>query len=272
MKVSMHSERDVEIKSRNHVDADELEWYIPAAILVEELQRTLNVINQFLQAPINLDGKEASQLLSKKRRRRRRRSPSPASDDDATSADEPRRKKRKEKKKKEKEMYKSAQFIEDSDVEYGDMEAFLEKEKAARERAILAAEAAGTDRPATMKPTGTKKRRRNVANRVSKPKTRPAKHRSPNSDDEGEEEKQDNEVQIIETSRKSSPLPRPRPRPKPRLRKKNGASESEAHADGGVIIPEQLTYELILAGHSRACRHFCQYICSLTDKTWRNAL
>lgn len=230
MKVSAFRNKAAELKSRKHVDADELEWYIPAAILVEELQRTLNVINQFLQSPINLDVKQASQLLSKKRRRRRRRSPSPGSDDDA-SVDEPRREKRKEKKKKEKEIYKSAQFIEDSDVEYGDMEAFLEKEKVARERATLAAEAAGTDRPATMKPTGTKKRRRTVANGTSKPKKRPSKHRSPNSDDEGE-----GEVEIVEKSL-ASPLPMPRPRPKPRLRKKNDAPESEVHVDGGLDTP-----------------------------------
>jgi replication fork protection complex subunit Tof1/Swi1 len=219
-----------------------LEWYIPAAILVEELQRTLSVINQFLQAPINLDGKQASQLLSKKRRRRRRRSPSSGSEDDASSPDEPRRK-RKEKKKKEKEVYKSAQFIEDSDVEYGDMQAFLEKEKAARERAILAAEAAGTGRPATMKPTGTKKRRRNAAKGSSKIKERPTKHRSPKSDDEGGIEG-DSEVEVVEkdaNAESRASIPRPRPRPKPRLRKKDDASErssilvsgsSEAHADG----------------------------------------
>jgi replication fork protection complex subunit Tof1/Swi1 len=104
--------------------------------------------------------------LSKKRRRRRRRSPSPTSDDGATSEDEPRRKEKKEKKekkKKEKEIYKSAQFIEDSDVEYGDMEAFLEREKATRNRTKLVAETAGIDRVATMKPRGTKKRRQNIA-------------------------------------------------------------------------------------------------------------
>ena len=114
------------------------------------------------------------------------------------------------------------------------MEAFLEKEKEARKRADLAAKAAGTDRPATMKPTGTKKRRRNVATGSSKPKQRLTKQHSPNSDGKGEHH--DAEVEIIENSQKSlvSPVPRPRPRPKPRLRKKNDASESEAQADGGL--------------------------------------
>ena len=106
MTVSVHTWRSVQSSSRERVDADELEWYIPAAILVEELQRTLNVINQFLHTPIDLEGKKASQLFSKKRRRRRRRSPSPESDADGTSG-EVMRKNRKEKKKKEKETYKS---------------------------------------------------------------------------------------------------------------------------------------------------------------------
>ncbi|KAF5325413.1 hypothetical protein D9619_010000 [Psilocybe cf. subviscida] len=143
-------------------DADELEWYIPSSISVVELKRTLIVINQFLETPLDLGGKKATELLSKKRRRRRRRSPSPGSGDDAVSSDEePRRRKRKEKKVKEKEQYKSAQFIEDSDEEYGDMDAFLEKERVQREKALAAATAAGNaDRPLGMKATGTKKRRR----------------------------------------------------------------------------------------------------------------
>ncbi|KAJ3507590.1 hypothetical protein NLJ89_g6215 [Agrocybe chaxingu] len=127
-------------------DSDELEWYIPSGISVEELQRTLNVIKQFLEKPIDLDGKKAAQLLAKKRRRRRRRSPSPDSgNEDLPSDGEPHRRNRKEKKKKEKEIYKSAQFIEDSDEEYGQMDAFLEKEKERRERAALAAASKGRE-------------------------------------------------------------------------------------------------------------------------------
>lgn len=119
------------------------------------------MIDQFLETPFDLGGKKASQLLSKKarRRRRRRRSPSPASDsEDHLNDDPPKRKK--EKKNKEKEQYKSAQFIEDSDEEYGDIEAFLEKEKTMREKAARVAAEAGGGRIGTMKPTGTKKRRR----------------------------------------------------------------------------------------------------------------
>ncbi|KAF8624656.1 hypothetical protein AX17_006987 [Amanita inopinata Kibby_2008] len=148
-------------------DTDEIEWYVPAAVLVADLESTLVVFNQFIANPIDLEGKKACQLLSKQTRhsRRRRKRSTSTSDEEANLApsdDEPRRKK-KEKKKKEKQQYKSAQFIEDSDAEYGDIEGFLEKEKVVREKAVAAAAQAGvTDRPVGMRATGTRKRRRKV--------------------------------------------------------------------------------------------------------------
>ncbi|RXW22765.1 hypothetical protein EST38_g3081 [Candolleomyces aberdarensis] len=149
-----------------NADADEdeeLEWYIPQAIVPSELQQSYNVIGQFLETPFDSDGKKVSELLRKKRaRRRRRRSPS-ISGDEAELSDEPKPKKKK--KEKEQAQYKSAQFIQDSDEEYGDMEAFLEKERLLREKAVLAAAAGGnTDRPIGMKTSGTKKRRRKNPN------------------------------------------------------------------------------------------------------------
>ena len=192
-----------------------MEWYVPSGIAISELERIQRVIKQFLEAPIDLEGKKASQLLSKKRRRRRRRSPSPTSDDDAVlSGDEPRRKK-KEKKKKEKEQYKSAQFIEDSDEEYGNMDAFLEKEKVQREKASLAAAASTGSRPPTMKATGTKKRRRKTDGKKP-PKSKKTKEgeRSPTSGDSdhraNDVESDGSDAEIIEPA---APRPRPRPRP-----------------------------------------------------------
>ena len=82
----------------NHtfIDADELEWYIPAAILPSDLQRSINVINQFLETPFSVEGKKASQLLSKKkpRRQRRRRSPSPNSLSSDEDEEAPKKKRR----------------------------------------------------------------------------------------------------------------------------------------------------------------------------------
>lgn len=219
-----------------NIDADELEWYVPSGIGIAELQRTFNVINQFLETPFELDGKKATELLTKKRRRRRRRSPSPDSEnDDVLSGDQPRRKKRTEKKTKEKEIYKSAQFIQDSDEEYGDMDAFLEKEKMQREKANIAVATAGASRLPTMKATGTKKRRQKSGEQGSKSKKQKSStasamlgHQISDIDVERMHDG-DGDVEIVEedshmaangiisdqpSKQPSRPRPRPRPRPK----------------------------------------------------------
>lgn len=133
-----------------------MQWYVPAAVLPADLEATLNVIERFLETPIDLEGKKASMLLKKRRRRRVRESDDEDEDDEV-------RVKRREKKKREKEEYKSAQFIEDSDGEYGDMEAFLERERGLRERAEVAgaaAEAGQGVRPMGMRAHGRKIRKR----------------------------------------------------------------------------------------------------------------
>ncbi|KAF8513196.1 timeless protein-domain-containing protein [Gautieria morchelliformis] len=135
-------------------NADELEWYVPAAILPSDLQISFNLINQFLEKPLDLEGTKAAQLLRKKTRRRaRRREPSSEAESDAEDEDVPKRKARR---KKEEVHYKSAQFIEDSDAELGDDEEFFQREAALRARTALAA---AEGRSANMKSTGTKKRK-----------------------------------------------------------------------------------------------------------------
>lgn len=200
---------------------------MPAAIIPSDLQSTIVVIDQFLETPFDLDGKKPSQLFSKKRRRRRRRSPSPSSDDDVVFPDdEPKKKKRKEKKKKEKEQYKSAQFIEDSDEEYGDIEAFLEKEKEMRERASKAAAAAGEGRIGTMKPTGTKKRRRKAGGDSTKNKKR--KNSRPVSPVVHPDQSNDSDAESVGLPTKTveEPTVVPRPRPKPIFRRAASARAS----------------------------------------------
>ncbi|KAI0942849.1 hypothetical protein AcV7_002147 [Taiwanofungus camphoratus] len=239
-------------------NADELEWYIPAAIVPSDLQRSLNVINQFLANPLDLGGKQASHLLSKKRqRRRRRRSPSPESKNGDSSEDEA---PKKEKKRKEKQQYKSAQFIEDSDAEYGDMEAFLEREKALREKTALAAATSG--HIATMKPTGTKKRRRKAAENDTgkKKRKRGSKEQAKEFEQEQSEVGQssdESEFNIFGSPKRSpstantSPQdvePKPRPRPRPRQIKKptpltatkfgSADKELEHYSDDEVQIVE----------------------------------
>ncbi|EGO01257.1 hypothetical protein SERLA73DRAFT_51065 [Serpula lacrymans var. lacrymans S7.3] len=204
------------------IDADELEWFVPAALLPSDLQRSFNVIEQYLKDPIDLNGKNASQMLSSKRRRRRRqRSLSPDTDVEFLD-DEPKRRK-KERQKKEKEQYKSAQFIEDSDEEYGDMDTFLEKEKVLREKA--AKTAAETGKIATMKATGTKKRRRNGKDIGGGKKKWRGDEEVLNSDVEGADSDPSSEnddilasphlqsVAAPDTVQELIPKPRPKPRP-----------------------------------------------------------
>lgn len=200
---------------------------MPAAILPSDLQSSLVVIDQFLRNPIDLDGKKASQLLSKKtHRRRRRRSPS-NSDDELVKDDEPTRKRR-EKKKKEEKQYKSAQFIEDSDAEYGDMEAFLEKEKTLREKAASAAAQSG--KVATMRAMGTKKRRRKGKD-VEASSSRPA---GESSAGDNSSDSEDDIFRAMRRSRSPSvtqehqPQPKARPRPRP-VPKRSAKRDTSAH-------------------------------------------
>jgi hypothetical protein len=138
--------------------ADEPQWYIPAGIDLSDLKRSLTVIEQFEETPLDLEGKSAAQLLHKKRQSRRRRTRGEAKDDD--DDDDDGRKHKVTRKAREREKYTSAQFIEDSDEEYGqDIEEFFVREAALRERTALAA-VDSLSHIGTMRPTGTKKRRR----------------------------------------------------------------------------------------------------------------
>jgi replication fork protection complex subunit Tof1/Swi1 len=144
------------------------------------------------------------------------------SDGEVVVSDDETLKRKKEKKKKEKEHYKSAQFIEDSDEEYGDIEAFLEKEKAMREKtARIASEAGGSI--GTMKPTGTKKRRRKLGGDTGgKKKRKGAPSPVPVEDkpiDESQSDSSESDIVLTNPVKipndPSPPAPRARPRPRP---------------------------------------------------------
>lgn len=144
--------------------SDEPQWYIPAGINLPDLQRTLTVIEQFEKAPLDLEGKRAAQLLHKKRqarrRRRRHQQTTPSGSEYEAKEDDDDEVRKVARKAREREKYMSAQFIEDSDEEYGrDIEGFFEREAALRERTALAA-IDSLSHIGTMRPTGTKKRRR----------------------------------------------------------------------------------------------------------------
>ncbi|KAG5339373.1 hypothetical protein C0989_004499 [Termitomyces sp. Mn162] len=212
-------------------DADELEWYVPVAVAPADLRSTLTVIDQFLATPIDLEGKKASELFGKKRRRRRRRrSPSSEPGNDSVLDDDEPRKKKREKKNKEKQQYKSAQFIEDSDEEYGNIEAFLEKEKAMREKAQRAAEALGVQIN-NMKAQGTRKRRRKTGS-----DSRNKRHKGDDAanatgyegTDGGTEEDDDDSVGEVDDHNDPSLSP-PRPKPRPLGKRPSYPSPSPQH-------------------------------------------
>ncbi|KAJ7038064.1 timeless protein-domain-containing protein [Mycena alexandri] len=255
-------------------DASELEWFVGADVPPADLQRTLKVIEQFVETPINLEGKKAGDLLTKTTKRRRARSPS--SDEDGSHAGgsdgsdgeasasggeaegedpearaerkrqkkEEREQKRKEKsekkareraqakakvKAKQQQEYKSAQFIEDSDEEYGDIDAFLEKEKEMRDRAEKTA--GETGKAAMMLPTGTKKRKKKdaPAGQKRKKKRRGGEPAAGGGDEEGDVDADVFGSRPVEESAPTPP-PRARPKPKPRYKPKN--------AEVGTSSPE----------------------------------
>ncbi|KAI5121938.1 hypothetical protein M0805_000267 [Coniferiporia weirii] len=224
-------------------NADELEWYVPAAILPSDLQSSLAVINQFLETPLDLGDKKATQMLTKKTRRRHRRRAVSDNEDSANSDDEEPRKKR-TKKHKEQQQYKSAQFIEDSDAEYGDDEAFWARERALRERTErLAADG----KSGTMRATGTKKRKKQRGG-GDETKSSKRRKRTPQADSDDEDEKEssasDSEVDNHDTTKstrttpattppqdtstdKSSTLKKTKPRPRPRYKGAGTNAERE---------------------------------------------
>ncbi|KAJ7439501.1 timeless protein-domain-containing protein [Mycena latifolia] len=224
-----------------HPDASELEWMVGADVPPADLRRTLKVIDQFLATPINLEGKKAADLLTKTRRTRRARSPSADSDGEPSDGDgegsdggaprKPRKKKEKERPKPKQQEYKSAQFIEDSDEEYGDIDAFLEKEKEMRERVELAA--VETGKVATMKPTGTKKRRKRDAPLGEGAAKRKKKRKSDSAAEDGDAEG-DAEADVFGSRPVEEPTPAARPRPKPKPRYKSKTAEA------GTSSPETL--------------------------------
>ena len=250
------------LKLTSRADADELEWYIPSTILPKGLQRCLNTINQYLETPIDLEGKKPGELLQKKRRRRtRRKQPESDAEDDADGNAELRQSKRKEKRKKEKQQYKSAEFIVDSDAEMGDMDDFLAKERALRQK--TAALAASTGHVATMRSHGTRKRRRKGKEDKDKRKRRKHGEDGDRSDDDeasGEdkpaEKKQDesdseeSEQDVFgspkraasESTPDTSPAaedaaahdPKPKPRPRPRVRVSRSSPVADAPSPGVV--------------------------------------
>lgn len=192
-----------------------------------ELRRILNVINQYLETPYDVEGKKAEALLNKQSRRRKRPPVPVAADSDASEdGDDEGSEKKPKKSKPPQKPAKSAEFIQDSEEEYGDMEAFLEREAARRRAATSAGGVAGP----SMKKTGTKKRRKKANDAGRK-----RRKTSPDADADGSpprstsplqrrvagHEKEDDRSSASDGEGNSDSIrllprrPRPRPRPQP---------------------------------------------------------
>ncbi|KAF9644412.1 timeless-domain-containing protein [Thelephora ganbajun] len=195
---------------------DETQWIVPAKVMPFDMQSQLNVIDQFLKYPIDLQGKKASELLKKKPRKRRPRRV------ELDENGEPPAKK--ERKKKEAQQYKSATMIEDSDADEDEWAAFFEREKKLAERTALAATASGTS--GTMRATGTKKRRRTEGKKRRRKRGSDVTSGS-ETEKSGSELDREPPSTMQSPQQGSEPSPpreppeepaRPRPRPRKRLR------------------------------------------------------
>ncbi|KAG9019357.1 Topoisomerase 1-associated factor 1 [Tulasnella sp. 427] len=236
-------------------DADELEWYVPAAILPDDLQRSLDVIDQYVKEPLNLEGRKVSELIAKKRkakaakrsRRSRRGEDAEGSegevgvlptDDEGSGSDNVRSRAKRKKKEKEREIYKSAEMIIDSDAEIAreDDEAFFAREREMR-RKTEAVAAAGETAPSNMAATGTKKRKK-------KAKEGPAKKFRTFVEEGAEGGSVDPAPRDATTPSGSDadddqppakPIARPRPRPKARKSASAGVSSDGSPSPSSPI-------------------------------------
>jgi len=202
-------------------EADELQWYFPAAITPDELQHHLDIIAKYLESPLDLEGKKASDLLRKKRRSKRRRVTRVSDDESGASSsdDELAHRKRRTKRKKEEIQYKSAEMIYDSDAELGDDEEFYKKEAELRQRAQEAAQEGGETGPLMLK-TGTKKRKRKPLVGGAATAVVASRKKSRNNENKGEGRVADDRGSTPSASShlSNSPVPQtrpPRPRPRP---------------------------------------------------------
>ncbi|KAF7329666.1 hypothetical protein MKEN_00229700 [Mycena kentingensis (nom. inval.)] len=135
--------------------------------------------------------------------------------------------------------YKSAQFIEDSDEEYGAMDEFLAREKEMRER--IEKRAAETGKSAGMLQTGTKarKRKKAPAGKEGAEKGR-KKRKGAMAESAGASEKEGAQSDADDDNNGDVPIesepPRPRPKPKPRFKGARSSSPGEATASSPPAV------------------------------------
>ncbi|KAK4685899.1 replication fork protection complex subunit TIMELESS/Tof1/Swi1, partial [Tremellales sp. Uapishka_1] len=125
-------------------------WFLPSFIIPPAIATSIGALQQFLSAPVDLDGADPKSLIRKARPQRRRRGSLELSDEEVNAP------KVRQKKKAETQIYKSAAFIEDSDDDEEKDRLFFEKE--ARQR--LLNEEMAKKNGGVMQSTGTKRKRK----------------------------------------------------------------------------------------------------------------
>ncbi|ORX99636.1 timeless-domain-containing protein [Basidiobolus meristosporus CBS 931.73] len=125
LKLFKFIEEDPDIHPSLEGEPDQMEWAIPSYLTEQELIEDLEIIDQFMANPLRPDGKPLKE--AKKKSKKPKKHPK--------DREEKRKKKKKTKKKVEPlKIFKSVEFIEDSDE--GDDEEFFEREREmARRRA-----------------------------------------------------------------------------------------------------------------------------------------
>ncbi|KAF8333073.1 timeless protein-domain-containing protein [Cantharellus anzutake] len=232
-------------------EAEEFQWYFPAAITPDELQHHLDIISKYLETPLDLGGRKASEMLRKKRPTRTRRLP---------SDNELAHKMRRIRRKKQQMDYKSAEMIYDSDAELGDDEAFYQREAELRQMTQMTMEEQDKSKlpPPTME-SSQLKRKRNPPGESSlvrtgaelsgvfpRKKRRGGKRKDKSVDrDEDGGEGSDGDIR--------EPTPqqlRPRPRPRPRIRAPQSSDHPPSPTTPGDAPSPQSMEELSLPGDS----------------------
>ncbi|KAK4058290.1 Topoisomerase 1-associated factor 1 [Microbotryomycetes sp. JL221] len=159
-------------ESDRALGSDVWQWVIPVTLMPKTLDGDIKMIENFQLDPINPQGKTAADLLRKKRKtpvRRSRRGhgrheneSSPELDDNGNEQNSLKEKKKKKSKQLEQQMvFKSAQFIEDSDDDEEADARFFAME--AELRAKMAAGSIGTQMSSTQ--TARDKKKQNKADR-----------------------------------------------------------------------------------------------------------
>lgn len=202
---------------------------MPKALLPEDLESSIRIIETFMREPMSLDGVTPAELLRRKRKRPAKKRRRPSADVERA----PRRRKQAE----EVQQYKSAQFIDDSDGDSEADAAFFAREAANREAhryniSLGHAESSVDGLP------GSEQR--------SRPRQDPVPHRSSSESLHGDSDSPQNRASESSVTGQAPGRQRPRPRARERQTRetatgpKVAADPASDHLNSGHNSDESL--------------------------------